>query len=362
MSGSPARDLLIEIGTEELPAAAQLPLATALADALGEALDQCGLAPASLRPFAAPRRLAVLAQAVPSREPPREIERRGPNLRAAFHPDGTPTAAAIGFARSVGVKITELVRQSAADGERLVYRRHEAGRPLDAVLLAILPELFATLPLPQRMRWGSGEASFLRPVRWLTLRYGRSSIPLEAFGLRATGKSRGHRLHHPGPVAFATPASYEEALQAAKVLADPTRREAELRRRVMAVLEKGDRVAAPPPGLYEEITGLVEWPVALTGRFDERYLTLPDAVLVTTLAHHQRLIPVRDGDGHLQPEFVAVVDIESSDPDTIRQGLERVVRSRLEDAAFYYRRDRERALGDYLADLEGLAFGRKLGN
>ena len=362
MSQPRAHDLLIEIGTEELPAAAQLPLAAALRNGLAAALSERGLAAAELESFATPRRLAVLAFNVPPLEPDRETERRGPSLRMAYDEDGRPTRAALGFARSIGIGVEALKKRRGPEGEWLIYRQVETGQTISSVLIAILPGLFADLPLPRRMRWGSGDASFLRPVRWLTVRYGDEAIPVEAFGLTAGGESRGHRLHHPGPVALRTPSQYAEALKRARVITDPAAREDQIRRQVAATAHKSGGVAAAPEGLYAEITGMLEWPVALAGRFDAKYLRLPDAVLITTLVHHQRFIPVRGSEGGLRAEFIAVADLESRDPAAVRHGLERVVRSRLEDAAFYYRRDRERALIDYADELAGLACGPGLGS
>ncbi|MGH8427471.1 MAG: glycine--tRNA ligase subunit beta [Gammaproteobacteria bacterium] len=362
MSRPQACDLLIEIGTEELPASAQVPLAAALRTSLAAALSERGLAATELESFSTPRRLTVLAFKVPPFEPDRQTERRGPSLRAAFDGEGRPTRAALGFARSVGIDVETLEKRREPEGEWLIYRQAVHGQPISAILIAIMPRLFANLPLPRRMRWNAGDASFLRPVRWLTVRYGDEAIPVEAFGLTAGGESRGHRLHHPGPVALRTPSDYAEALKYAHVIADPVAREDEIRRQVAAAAHKAGGIPAAPEGLYAEITGMLEWPVALAGRFDAKFLNLPDAVLVTTLAHHQRFIPVRDGEKGLRVEFVAVADLESRDPAAVRHGLERVVRSRLEDAAFYYRRDRERALSDYTDDLAGLAFGPELGS
>lgn len=359
----PARhDLLVEIGTEELPAAAQRPLADALADGLGRALTDRRLEPGSIKAYSTPRRIAVVAQAVPGMEPDRVHERKGPNLKAAFDAGGQPTRAAEGFAKSAGVAVNDLDTMRTSKGEWLVVRQSVKGRALAEVLEAILPEVLTGLPLKRRMRWGSGEASFLRPVRWLVVRCGQEVVPVQAFGLSTGGESRGHRFHHPAALTLDAPTDYTMALREAYVIADPAARRANIVKQVQALAHSLEAEPAAGEALYDEITGLVEWPVAIAARFDAHYLDLPGAVLTTTLAHHQRFIPLRDKAGGLTTGFIAVTNLDSREPDKLRGGLERVIRPRLEDAEFYYRRDRERRLADYAPGLESLAFGAKLGS
>jgi len=360
MSG--VSDLVVEIGTEELPYAAQAPLALALANGLEKALGERGLTPADVTPYWGPRRLAVVAAAVPGVEPDRPVERRGPSFKVAFDGEGRPTKAAEGFARSAGVAVDALETLEVPEGKWLVHRYTEKGRPAAEVLADMLPGLATSLPLPRRMRWGSGDAVFLRPVRWLLARLGRDVIPFEAFGLTAGGDSFGHRVHHPGAVAVRKPAEYAERLAAARVMADPEARFIAVRDMVDGAARGIDGVPAPTSTeLYTEIAGMVEWPVAVTGGFERRFLELGEAVVVTTLAHHQRLVPVRGADGALTNHFVAVVNLASRDPEAVRHGLERVVRPRLEDAEFYFHRDLKRPLGDHGEELEGLGFAPRLG-
>jgi glycyl-tRNA synthetase beta chain len=361
-STSAHHDLLVEIGTEELPAAAQAPLAEALARKIDKTLTEHGLHPQGIETFSTPRRLAVLARGVPDTEPERTSERKGPSVKAAFDANGRPTRAAEGFARSAGVAVDQLPRLKTAKGEWLVHRETVRGRALADVLKAVLPEVLTTLPLKRRMRWGAGEASFLRPVRWLLVRRDEVVIPIEAFGLTAGGTSLGHRFHHPDEVHFETLADYPSTLESTWVIASPIRRRAEITRQVEALAHSLSAESAAPDSLFEEITGLVEWPVAVAGEFDVKYLELPEAVLITTLAHHQRFIPLRETTGRLSTHFIAVMNLQSRDPAQLRAGLERVVRPRLEDAEFYYRRDRERPLAEYATALESLAFGAKLGS
>lgn len=362
MSRGGRQDLLIEIGTEELPAAAQAPLARALADGVRAMLAEHGLDAGNVQAWWGPRRLAVLAGGVPPMEPDREIERRGPSVKAAFDAAGKPTRAAEGFARSVDTPVERLDTLETEAGSWLVHRRTRPGRPLPTVLAESLPGVLEGLPQPRRMRWNDGDASFLRPVRWLCVRLGNDAVAIEAFGLSSEGGSRGHRIHHPGPVRFRRPGDYVDALRAARVLADPGQRRAEIVKQVENLAATlGAKPAPPSPALYDELAGLVEWPVALHARFDESFLELPDEIVITTLAHHERFVPLRGADGALLPDFVGIANLESRDPEQVRRGLARVVRPRLDDARFYYRRDRRRRLADYGADLAAVQFAPGLG-
>ncbi len=363
MSRSQSTDLLLEIGTEELPAAAQEPMARALAEGLDRLLKGHALAAESIRPLWGPRRLAIIATGVPGIEPDRQEERRGPSLKVAFDPAGNPTKAAEGFARSIGVAVADLQKLENDKGEAwLVHREVRKGLPTADILAAELPELLHTLPQPRRMRWNGSDTGFLRPVRWLCVRLGKTVVPIKAFELTATGESAGHRVHHPKPVPIATPGKYIDTLAAAHVLADPAVRREHIMTEVRKLAESLDAEPSPPSdSLYEELTGLAEWPVALAARFDPGFLELPEAVVITTLAHHQRFIPLRDREGRLLPDFIAIANIESKDPEQVSNGLARVVRPRLEDARFYYRRDRLQPITAYVGELEDLQFGPKLG-
>jgi glycyl-tRNA synthetase beta chain len=362
VSRHPHHDLLIEIGTEELPTAAQAPLAHALAEGVRTMLAARDLPITELQSWWGPRRLTLLARDVPDREPDRPIERRGPSMDAAFDAAGNPTRAAKGFARSVNTPVADLDTLTTAAGTWLVHRHTRPGQPLSAVLTEHLPTVLQGLTQPRRMRWNSGEASFLRPVRWLCVRLDQDTVALEAFGLRAGGTTRGHRIHHPEPVHFKSPTDYLSALQAAHVLADPVVRRTEIVKQVEAIARTFNAVPAPPSAtLYDELTGLVEWPVAIHAHFDPAFLELPEAIVVTTLAHHQRFVPLRNTDGTLLSDFIAIANLDSRDPEQIRHGLSRVVRPRLEDARFYYQRDRTQPLTAYAAALSGLQFAPKLG-
>ncbi|RMD78192.1 MAG: glycine--tRNA ligase subunit beta, partial [Gammaproteobacteria bacterium] len=357
------RDLLLEVGTEELPPRALRRLRDALAAALVRELDEAGLAHGAARAFATPRRLAVLVEEVARRQPDREELRRGPALQAAFDAQGRPTRAAEGFARSCGVAVEALERLETEKGAWLAFRRVVPGRPAAELLPELAGRALRGLPLPRAMRWGALEEAFVRPVHWLVLLYGEEALPLEAFGVRAGAATRGHRFHHPGPIALAEPAVYEPLLETeGKVIPDLDRRLAAVRGQVAEAAARAGGEARLDPALLEEVAALVEWPVALTGAFEERYLALPEEVLVSVLQGHQRYFPVQGPDGGLLPRFVAVANIESREPALVRAGNERVIRPRLADAAFFWEVDRRRSLEERLPALREVVFQERLGS
>jgi glycyl-tRNA synthetase beta chain len=358
-----AADLLIEIGTEELPPKALKRLGTAFADELRIGLERAGLAPAACRWYAAPRRLAALLEALPVAQPDREVERRGPALNAAFDKAGRPTPAALGFARSCGTDVERLETLETDKGRWLVHRAREPGARTAALLPAILDTALARLPIPKRMRWGAGDAEFARPVHWVVVLFGDEVVPCAPFGIAAGRETRGHRFHHPGPIPIPAPREY------ARVLRDTGRVLADFDERMRVIAEQAGRAAAAEGGrvhvdaaLLEEVAALVEWPVPVTGAFEERFLALPREVLMAAMQGHQKYFPVLSGDGTgLLPRFIAIANIDSPDPAMIRRGNERVIRPRFTDAAFFWERDRAQPLAQRAPDLERVVYQNRLG-
>ena len=363
MTEADRADLLVEIGTEELPPGSLASLSDAFAAGVGAGLESVGLACRGVDPFATPRRLAVIARDVPAAIPGRMRERRGPAVTAAFDAEGAPTRAALGFARSFAVEVGDLARIETAKGEWLVHRVEEPPRPAAELVPDVIEAALAGLPIARRMRWGDGEAQFVRPVHWLVLLLGREVVDATVLGVRAGRETRGHRFHHPEPIALADAGAYVEKLRSpGRVIASFGERARLVERLVTdAAAGLGGRPAAGSD-LVEEVTALVEWPVPVAGGFEERFLDLPRAVITATLQGHQRYFPVEDDDGRLLSSFVTVSNVESRRPDAVRAGNERVVRPRLEDAAYFVRSDREKPLGDYRPALEGLVFQEKLGS
>ena len=356
-------DLLVEIGTEELPPKALRTLSESFAAELAAELDAAGLAHGTPAPYATPRRLAVLVPGVPGTQPDRDVERRGPPLARAFDGNDEPTKAALGFARSVGVEVDRLVRIETGDGAWLGYRSTKAGAPLASLLSGMVERALARLPVPRRMRWADRDTEFVRPVHWVVLMHDSEVIEAEILGIASGRATHGHRFHHPGDIVLRHAGEYATALRReGHVVARFEERMDIIRDQVQRAADELDGRARIDPALLEENAALVEWPVAVAGHFDTEFLDLPNAVLIATMQGHQRYFPVADGGGALMPYFVAVSNIESRNTETVRAGNERVIRPRLSDAAYFFDTDRRRRLETRLEELGDIVFQRKLGS
>ena len=358
-----SRDFLVEIGTEELPPKSLLTLAAAFADGIARGLTEAGLSHRAVERFATPRRLAVRVRKLAERQPDRAIERRGPPVKAAFDAQGVPTQAALAFARGCGVEVAALERLETPKGAWLVHRGTEPGASTVSLLPGIVQASLDALPIARRMRWGAGEAQFVRPVHWVLMLFGREVVPCTVLGVASGDLTYGHRFMAPKPIRIGTPAAYLSALhRRGRVLADIHERRETIRQGVTAAAARLDGNAVISEALLDEVTALVEWPVPLAGRFDERFLELPAEVPIATMQDHQRYFPVRDARGALMPWFVTVANLESSDPAQIVAGNERVVRPRLSDAAFFYATDRQQRLDARLDGLRRVTFQTQLGS
>jgi len=360
---SETADLLVEIGTEELPPKTLRELSESFGEALCDRLEAKILGAHQGTVYATPRRLAVLVPEVPTNQPDRDIERRGPALDAAFDAEGNPTKAAEGFARSCGVEIDHLDRYETADGRWLLFRSTAVGESTLSLLPAIVEEALARIPIARRMRWSNLDVEFVRPVHWITLLYGSDSVEVDIMGVRSGGNTYGHRFHHPQSVALSEPSEYAKTLYGgAHVIAEFAARKEVIRAQVEEAAESIGGHAVIDDALLEENAALVEWPVAVTGSFDVLYLALPDCVLTATMQGHQRYFPITGDDGALMPHFVAISNIESSNPDTVRQGNERVIRPRLADATFFFEADQKKPLEERRKSLKDVVYQEKLGS
>ncbi len=362
MSTAETADLLVEIGTEELPPGALKPMMLAFAGGLVEALAAERLDCGEMRPYASPRRLAVRIDAVARRQADREIEQKGPPVAVAFDDDGMPTRAAEAFAKKCGVRVDELEREQSDKGEWLCFRGSEPGREAADIIPGCVRLALDKLPIPRRMRWGAGATEFVRPVHWVVMLHGDAVVPGQVFGLAAGRVSHGHRFMGDGRVELASAGDYPGKLEAGgRVIADFGERRA----RIVAAVEKAATEAGGSPvandELYDEVTALTEWPAAITGEFEEVYLELPPEVIVATLTGHQRYFPIAAADGRLLPRFVTVANLDSPEPDKVRDGNERVIRPRLADAAFFWNADRARPLAGRCDDLADVVYQRGLG-
>lgn len=360
---SDVQDLLIEIGTEELPPKALRELRDAFARGVTQGLAEAGLEIGACQAYAAPRRLAVLIKDVPPRQADQSMERRGPAVSAAFDADGQPTRAAQGFAGSCGVDVSALERLETDKGAWLVHRHVEPGRETVDLVPAVVETALAGLPIPKRMRWGDGDAEFVRPVHWVILLLGDREIPATLLGIPAGRETRGHRFHHPDPLRVSTPAAYAALLaEEGHVLADFDARRDAIRQQVeQAAAELGGR-AVLEASLLDEVTALVEWPVAVVGHFEARFLEVPQEALILTMQDNQKYFAVVDGQGRLMPHFITISNVDSREPERVREGNERVIRPRFADAEFFWKQDRKRPLESHLDALRHVVFQQKLGS
>lgn len=355
-----ANTLVVELGVEELPPAAIDTLSDAFAEGIRRGLTAADITHGQIHAYATPRRLAVQIAELEGRQPDRDIERRGPALAAAFK-EGQPTRAAEGFARSCGVTVDELIHLETDKGTWLGFREQQPGESTTALLPEIVRQAIAALPVPKNMRWGSSRVEFSRPAHWLVMLYGSDVVPAEALGLNAGRTSRGHRFHAPAGLDLAHADDYLKTLEDAWVLADRARRRERIREQVLAEAEVQDAPAVIDEDLLTEVSGLVEWPVALTGSFDERFLDVPAECLISSMKANQKYFHLLDGQGRLKPLFITIANIDSQDPQQVIEGNERVIRPRLADAAFFYDTDRKRSLASRIDELSGVVFQKQLG-
>ena len=356
------RDLLVEIGTEELPPKALKKLSDAFTQGMVDGLSKAGLQHAAVQSYASPRRLAVLVSGLTVTQADKEVLRRGPALAAAFKEDGCASPAAMGFAKSNGVKVEDLEKLETPEGAWLVFRKLEKGQATAALIPGIVQAALDVLPIPKRMRWGNLSAQFVRPVHWVVLLFGDAVIDAEILGVRAGRETRGHRFLHPAKLYIGEPAAYAPLLETeGRVLADFAVRRGVIRGQVLKAAAQLNGTAVIDDALLDEVTGMVEWPSAVTGNFDERFLSVPSEALISTMKANQKYFHVIDAHGKLLPHFITIANIESRDVNAVRAGNERVVRPRLTDAAFFWDQDRKKKLADQLDGLKTVVFQNKLG-
>lgn len=358
-----ADKLLVEIGTEELPPKALRSLMEAFGQGLTTAIDTVRLEHADVHVYASPRRLAVIVDALAHRQEDRKVEHKGPPVKVAFDLDGNPTPAASAFAKKCGVEIGMLERSKTDKGEWLSFTSVEAGKTAGELLPELIDRALSGLPVPRRMRWGAGEAEFVRPVHWVVLLHGGNVIDASVMGIRSGNESRGHRFHSSGPILIKDPDAYLDTLEKeGRVIADFERRRQLVRDGVREMAASVGGHIVEGESLYDEVAALVEWPVPLLGNFDEEFLALPREAVISTLTGHQRYFPVANKDDELLPRFVTVANIESRDPAEVRDGNERVIRPRLADAVFFFDSDRRKTLASRERALREVVYQQGLGS
>ena len=361
MADANMQPLLIELGTEELPVKALPGLAQALFDGVVDGLVKRGVAleRGEAKPLYTPRRLAVQLPGVAVEQPEQRSEVLGPYLNVALDADGQPTRALQGFAQKAGVEWSALERITDNKGERFVHRAVKPGARTADLLVEVVREAIAAMPIPKPMRWGAHAHAFARPLHWLVLLRGKDVVEGEVLGIAAGRNSRGHRFHHDKAVWIGAPGDYVDALRGAKVLVDPDERRARIVREVEQAA--GDGVPRIEAGNLEQVNCLVEWPAAIACAFEDAFLAVPQEALVATMEDNQKFFPVLDGDGRLGSRFVGIANIESKDPAEVRKGYERVIRPRFADARFFFVEDMKQGLAAMNAGLASVTYQAKLG-
>ena len=354
-------ELLFEIGTEEIPSGYIPPAMEELKTVAGRLFQEHRLRCGSIRTLASPRRLVLVVEDLAEKQADARREVVGPTKAVAFDAEGKPTRAAEGFARAQGVPVNRLEVRTLERGEYVVAVQEEKGAPTSEVLLTLLPKLITSLSFPKFMRWGEGTFRFVRPIRWLLCIYGGKAVPVAIEGLKADVKTYGHRFLSPRAVRVRGFQDYLEKLEEKFVIVDPVRRRNLVRTLATEAAAAVKGQAVLDDELVETVTHLVEFPTVICGGFKPEYLELPREVIITPMRKHQRYFPVADAGGNLLPHFVAISNMRAKDMDLIRQGNERVLRARLNDAEFFYRDDRKLPLAQRVPQLTHIIFQEKLG-
>ena len=356
-------DLLIEIGTEELPPRALAGLAAAFEQSVCKQLQAAALAFVSSRRFATPRRLALLFAGVPEAQAEQHKTRLGPAVQAAFDDQGRPTQAAEGFARSCGVSVKQLQRSRHRGVEKLSYRLLRQGAATVELIPDMVNRALEQLPIPRRMRWGSSRVEFVRPVHWIVLLFGEQVIKASILGVASSNRTCGHRFHGEGPLTLPTATDYEAVLESrGSVIPCLDKRKQLIREQVTAAGLHAAATAVIDEALLDEVAALVEFPVALIGNFDPEYLQVPQEALMLAMKSHQKCFPLVDADHKLLPKFITVSNLVSRDPAQVVAGNERVIRPRLADARFFFETDRQHTLASRYQQLANLVFQEQLGS
>jgi glycyl-tRNA synthetase beta chain len=357
-----AQDFIVEIGVEELPPTALKTLSQSFTAAIAAGLTEAELSfTASKGLLAAPRRLAFIVEGLTEQGSDKEIIAWGPPAKIAFDEAGKPGKAAIAFANKNGIAVEDLAVENDGKQDKLCARSTRAGSKAADVLPGIVQHALDQLPIAKRMRWGASRTEFVRPVHWIVMLFGSDVIPATILGIDSSNQSRGHRFHCNENITINNATDYEAALKNAYVIVDYNARQKMVAAQVKAEGEKIGGHAVIDEDLLAEVTGLVEWPVALTGSFEERFLDVPAEALISSMKEHQKYFHVEDANGQLMPNFITVANIESKDPAQVIAGNERVIRPRLDDAAFFFATDKKTNLDARLERLKTVVFQKQLG-
>jgi glycyl-tRNA synthetase beta chain len=356
------QDFLFEIGCEELPPKALNKLAAALHDNIEKSFLSLELSFKFSQWLATPRRLAVIFTQLDTAQADKQVEKLGPAVAAAFDETGQPKPAALGFAKSNGVTVDELTQKTTDKGDRLAFIAEEKGLPVADLIQDILQKAVTQLPVPKAMRWGDSNVQFSRPVHWIVAMLGKQVLPVKLFQLEASNTTFGHRFHAPQAISVSQASEYQQLLTQAKVIADCEQRKQQIKQQIKTAAATINASAVINEALLDEVSALVEWPIALVGKFDDAFLDVPAEALISSMAEHQKYFHLTDQNGNLIPRFIAITNIESSNPSSVITGNEKVIRPRLADAKFFFDTDKKRSLESYSEKLKNIVFQNKLGS
>lgn len=357
-------DLLVEIGTEELPPKILKQLSEEFASGVTDGFTKHGLSYGGKQIFATPRRLAVLIKSLDHQTPDKDAVIWGPPVDVAFAGDGNPTKAAEAFAKKNNLSLNELKNYIDNDGQqdKLCLRQTQPGKQTSQLVTDVINQSLSELSIPKRMRWGSGKEEFSRPVQWVLLLFADYSFQDKILGLTPSNVTHGHRFHANGEITVQSPCSYQQQLRDAFVIADFEERMTVILEGINNLNNNVSGAAVIDNDLLEEVTALNEWPVPLLGKFDQHFLSVPQEALISSMKEHQKYFHMVDKDNNLLPSFITIANIESNDPQQVVDGNERVIRPRLADAAFFYENDKLKTLESRRPLLKEIVFQAQLGS
>jgi glycyl-tRNA synthetase beta chain len=354
-------NLLIEIGTEELPPKSLAKLALAFRDNIQAGFSDNDLTFNHVNWYASPRRLAVLVEGLSEFQADKDVEKRGPAVSAAFDQNGEPTKAAQGWARSNGIEVHQAERLTTDKGEWLLFKAQVKGLAIKQLLAELVEKALKALPIPKPMRWGTKQTQFIRPIHTITMLYGTDLIQGEVLDVSSARLINGHRFHCDAPFELDCADNYLSQLEQHFVIADHSRRKSIILEQIQALAKQENATPDVNEELLDEVTSLVEWPVALIANFEESFLAVPKEALIYTMKDDQKYFPLLDEHGQLKSRFIFITNIESKDPGTIISGNEKVIRPRLADAEFFFNTDKKQTLESRLESLKTILFQKQLG-
>lgn len=356
------KPLLIEIGSEEIPARFISKGLALLKEALTHFLETSSVEYGNISEYATPRRLALYIEDITEKQKDRTVEHLGPPKKVAFDEHGNPSRSLTGFARSLNINVNDLTTKKTARGEYVAAIVEEKGKPTKDILSESLPEIISTLQLPKSMRWGGGSLRYFRPIQWILALLGNDIIPFQLDGIKSSNISYGHRFLSPSAIKVKDSSRYPELLKKYHVIAGIKERKKIISEGIKKIEPLINCNVNKDDELLDIVTNLVEYPTVLSGEFDKKYLGLPRELLTTVMKSHQKYFSTEDNDGTMQPFFIVVSNTKPENNDTVKKGAERVLRARLEDARFYFNEDLKKPLWDYVEELKKVTFQEKLGS